>query len=119
MADYGLVLAWNVPRPGREMKALEVFGEAQNTFDKAKANGLIDSFETVLLQPTAGALPGGWTVCWGTEEQIDAWARHDDFSGVVFQAGLVADGVALTRCLRGDAITEGIGVYAEAASAFT
>lgn len=119
MADYGLVLAWQLPRAGREMKALEVFAEAQNTFDKAKANGLIESFESVLLQPTGGALPGGWTVSWGTEDQIDAWARHDDFTAVVFQAGLVADGVALTRCLRGDAITEGIGTYAEAVSALT
>ena len=119
MADYGLVLAWQLPRAGREMKALEVFAEAQNTFDKAKANGLIEGFESVLLQPTGGALPGGWTVSWGTEDQIDAWARHVDCTAVVFQAGLVADGVALTRCLRGDAITEGIGTYAEAVSALT
>ena len=119
MADSGLILTWHVPRPGREMKALEVFGEAQNTYEKAQANGLIDGFETVLLQPTGGALPGGWSVSWGTEEQIDAWARHDDFTSLLFQAGLVADGVAVTRCLRGDAITEGIGAFAEAVSAIT
>jgi hypothetical protein len=112
MADHGSILAWNVPLPGREQKALEVFMEAQGTYEKAVANGLIDSFETVLLQPTNGGLPGGWTISWGSEDQIDAWVRNDEYGSIVFKAGLVADGVAVSRAIRGDALTEGMTTYA-------
>jgi hypothetical protein len=119
MADYGIVLAWKAPRAGREMKALEVFAGAQEIYEKGVANGLIDSFETVLLQPTAGGLPGGYTVSWGTAEQIDTWARNDDYMRLQLRAGLVADGVAIARCIRGDAIAEGIGNYSQALGAAT
>ena len=92
MADYGAVLAWNSPRQGREAKALEVFVEAQAMFEKAQANGLIDSFETVLFQATGGALPGGMTIAWGSEDEMDAWRRNDDYVRLQNQATLVADG---------------------------
>lgn len=113
MADYGIVLAWNEPRQGRETKALEVFIEAQVMFEKAQANGLIDSFETVLFQATGGALPGGMTITWGSEGQIDAFRRNEDYIRVQNQATLVADGVAVTECIRGQAITDGMTTYAE------
>lgn len=119
MADYGTVLAWQAPSTGRENKALEVFMEAQEMFEKAASNGLIDSFETVLLQSTGGGLPGGWTICWGSEDQIDAWARNEDYQGVVFKAGLVVEGLALTRAIRGDAISEGMGRYGQAINEVT
>ena len=113
MADYGAVLAWNSPRQGREAKALEVFVEAQAMYEKAQANGLIDSFETVLFQATGGALPGGMTTAWGSEDQMDTWRRNDDYVRLQGQATLVADGVAVTRCIRGQAIMDGMTTYAE------
>jgi hypothetical protein len=81
--------------------------------EKSQANGLIDSFETVLFQATGGALPGGTTISWGSEDQIDAWARNDDYVRLESQASLVADGVAVTRCIRGQAIMDGMTTYAE------
>ena len=113
MANYGAVLAWSSPRQGREAKALEVFVEAQATYEKAQANGLIDSFETVLFQATAGALPGGMTTAWGSEDQMDAWRRNEDYTRLQAQASLVADGVAVTDCIRGEAIMDGMTNYAE------
>lgn len=119
MADYGAVLAWNSPRQGRETKALEVFIEAQEMYEKARANGLIDGFETVLFQATGGALPGGMTTSWGSEDQIDAWSRNDDYVRLQNQATLVADGVAVTRCIRGQAIMDGMTTYAELIATIT
>lgn len=112
MADYGVVLAWDAPRQGREQKALEVFIEAQEMYEKAQANGLIDSFETVLFQATGGGFPGGLTTSWGSEDQMDAWARNDDNIRVQNLATLVADGVVVTRCIRGQAIMDGMTNYA-------
>ena len=119
MADYGVVLAWNSPRQGRETKALEVFIEAQEMLEKAQANGLIDSFETVLFQATGGALPGGMTTSWGSEAQIDAWRRNEDYIRLQNQATLVADGVAATECIRGQAIVDGMTTYAELIASVT
>ena len=111
MADFGLALAWGVPVRGREQKALEVFMEGQEVFDKAQANSEISGFETVLFQASGGGLPGGHTIAWGSEDQIDALARSDGFIRLGNRAGLIVDGVAVGRCVRGEALATGIGGY--------
>lgn len=119
MADYGLVLAWGTPVRGREQKALEVFLEGQDMYGKAQANGEIFEFETVLMQGTAGGLPGGHTIAWGTEDQVDAFARSEPYQRLVMRATLIVEDLGSTRCIRGEALTEGMGQYGEAISELT
>ena len=66
-----------------------------------------------ILQATGGALPGGMTIAWGSEDEMDAWRRNDDYVRLQNQATLVADGVAVTDCIRGQAIMDGMTTYAE------
>lgn len=113
MSDHGLVLAWGTPVRGREQKAMEVFLEGQELVAKAEANGEIASSETVINQPSAGGIPGGHTVVWGTPEQIDAYERSEGFERIVARAGLIVDGLGVTRAIRGDALVQAMGRWGE------
>jgi hypothetical protein len=116
MGDYGHVVTWRGIRTGREARALEVWTDALEMYEKAVANSKIESYETVLFEASAGALPTGMTICWGTEDQIDAWARDDDRLKAELRASLVCEGFAISRCIRGEAVMDGVGRFVEATS---
>ncbi|TMD15056.1 MAG: hypothetical protein E6J07_08065, partial [Chloroflexi bacterium] len=59
-SDFGLFVGFGTVKPGYEQQALEVFGEAQQYFERLKQRGEIDSYETVLLELHGGDL-GGFT----------------------------------------------------------
>jgi hypothetical protein len=118
MADYGHVVAWKGIRQGREMKALEVWGDTLEFYEKARANGQIDSYDTVLIEPSGDGLPIGMLTVWGTEEQVDAFVRDEARVRLQTRAGFVTDGLGVARCARGQAVADGVGQFTEIASGF-
>ena len=117
MADYGHVTAWGGIRTGREKQALAVWADAVDFYEKCKANGLIDDYEVQIFLPTGGALPTGIITIWGSEDQIDAYARNDDRFALSTRAGLALEGFVESRAVRGAALLEGIGNYSTAIDA--
>ena len=101
MGDYGHVVTWTGLRTDREKRAVEVWGDALELYEKAVANSKIDSYDTVLFETSGGAQPLGMTICWGSEDQIDAWARDEDRMRVQLAAAFVCEGLSVTRCVRG------------------
>jgi hypothetical protein len=114
MADYAHVTAYGAIKVGREKKALEVWTDAIDFYEKAQANGQIESYEIQIFLPTGGALPTGMITLWGSEEQIDAVARNEDRRKLAQRASLVVEDLVETRCMRGAAVLEGVGQFQEA-----
>ena len=111
MGDYGHVTAWSGIRTGRERQALALWADAIDLYEKAKANGLIDEYETQLFQPTGDALPTGIITLWGSQDQVEAMDRNEDRMALQTRAGLLLDGLVQTRSIRGAAVLEGIGTF--------
>jgi hypothetical protein len=114
MGDHAHVTAYGAIKTGREKQALEVWGEALDFYEKAQANGLIDSYEINLFQPTGGALPVGIITLWGSEDQVDQIARNEDRTRLQLRASLVVEDLIETRAMRGAAVLEGVGTFQEA-----
>ena len=114
MGDYAHVTAYGAIKVGREKQAFEVWADAIDFYEKAQANGLIESYDIQLFLPTAGALPTGMISLWGSQDQIDAIARNEDRAKLQVRANLVVDDLIETRAVRGAALFEGVGQFQEA-----
>lgn len=114
MGDYAHVTAYGAIKVGRERQALSVWGDALDFYEKAQANGLIESYEIKLFQPTGGALPIGMITLWGSQDQVDQMGRNEERMRLQGRAALVVEGLIETRAIRGAAILEGIGQFQEA-----
>lgn len=114
MGDYGHVTAWSGIRVGRERQSMALWADALEFYEKSKANGLIDDYETQLFQPTGNALPTGIITLWGSQDQIDAIARNEERMRLQVRAGLIVESLVETRSVRGAAVLEGIGTFQEA-----
>ena len=114
MGDYAHVTAYGSIRAGREKQALAVWADAIDFYEKAQANGLIESYDVMLFQPSGGALPTGLISMWGSEDQIDAVSRNEDRLALQIRAGLVVEDLVETRAMRGAAVLEGVGRFQQA-----
>jgi hypothetical protein len=117
MSDYAHVTAWSGIRTGRERQALALWADALDFYEKAKANGLIEEYETQLFLPSGGALPNGIISLWGTEEQVGAISTNTDRVALEQRAMLILEGLVSTRSLRGAAVLEGVGAFQAAIDA--
>ena len=90
MADAGLFIGWGQVVRGREDRALDVFNETIELYGQMQSDGRIESFEVCLLQPHGGEL-GGFELIRGSEEQIDALRRSEDFERINTKASLIVD----------------------------
>jgi hypothetical protein len=111
MGDYAHVTAYGAIKVGREKQALEVWGDAIELYEKAQANGLIDSYEIQLFQPTGGALPIGIICLWGDEDQIDRIARDEDRLELQTRAALVVENLVESRAMRGASAMQAVGNF--------
>ena len=69
MADAGLFIGWGAPVRGREAKGLEVFSEALSYDGRLQQEGVIEGFETALLEPHGGDLQG-FVLIRGSEDKL-------------------------------------------------
>lgn len=111
MSDYGHVTAWGGIRAGREAQALQLWADAVDFYEKAKANSLIEEYETMIFQPSGSALPTGIITLWGSLEQVDAIDRNEDRMRIQVRASLILEGLVQTRAVRGGALLEGMGTF--------
>ena len=80
MADAGLFIGWGAPVRGREAQGLEVFGEALAYYGRLQQEGVIEGFETAILEPHGGDLQG-FVLVRGSEERLavfSSWRRGFD-----------------------------------------
>jgi hypothetical protein len=88
MANAALVIGWGPAVPGREQKALQVFGEAIQYYTRLQQQGQIESFEPVALEPHGGDL-NGFLLVRGDREKLNRVRSSDEFVRLNNRAQLV------------------------------
>jgi len=112
MADAGLFVGWGQVVRGREDRALDVFNETIELYGQMQSDDRIESFEVCLLQPHGGEL-GGFELIRGSEEQIDALRRSEDFERINTKASLVVDDLGIVDMLIGEGHGRAMAIYQE------
>ena len=112
MGDYGVAITWSDTKAGREKQALELWVDSVTLNEKAVANGQIERWDAVVFEPSAGG-PAGAVRLYGTDEQIEAFIRSDDFMRITLQAGLLLTGFGYRRFMTGQAMADGFARMTE------
>jgi hypothetical protein len=112
MADAGLFIGWGQVARGREDRALDVFNETIELYGQMQADGRIEDFEVCLLEPHGGEL-AGFELLRGSEDQIDAVRRSDDFERAMTKASLIVDDLGVISAALGEGLARGMAIYQE------
>jgi hypothetical protein len=110
MADTGLFIGWGFPIPGREAKAVAVFGESMQYWAGLQQQGKIESFEVGLLDPHGGDL-GGFAVLKATPEQIAELRVSPEFQRMVTRAQLIVQSVGVIGVSMGQALAQQMATF--------
>ncbi len=92
MADRVLFIGWNRPVIGREKQALETFGKSIQYYEKLKADGKIEGFDTVILDHHGGDL-NGFVMLKGTARQIAELRGDSIWIDLMTEAGIRCEGL--------------------------
>ena len=112
MADAGLFIGWGEVVRGREDRALDVFNETLEFYGHLQSDGRIDDFEVALLDPHGGELQG-YVMLRGSEDQIDAVRRDEDFQRLMIKGSLVVDDLGLIPASIGEGLARAMTMYQE------
>jgi hypothetical protein len=112
MADAGLFIGWGQVVRGREERALEVFNETVELYGQLQSDGRIESFEVCLLDPHGGEL-AGFALLRGSEDQMDAVHRDEEFQRSMTRASLVVDDLGLIPAALGEGLGRAMSIYQE------
>jgi hypothetical protein len=85
---------------GREAKGLEVFNEALAYYGRLEQEGVIEGFETVILEPHGGDLEG-FILVRGSEEKLASLGVDDEFVRLSTRASLIVESVGVRRSATG------------------
>jgi hypothetical protein len=96
MADAGLLIGWNRVVPGKDPQAVELWGEMLQYLVRLHAQGLIGSFEPVLLGAYGGAL-NGFVLVRGEQDQLDQVRNSDEFLQFNVRANKNLEGFLVVR----------------------
>jgi hypothetical protein len=112
MADAGLFIGWGEVVRGREDRAIDVFNETIEFYGQLQSDERIESFEVALLEPHGGELQG-YVILRGSEDQIDAVRRDDDFQRLMTKASLLVDDLGLIPAYIGEGLGRAMAIYQE------
>src|SRR5262245_3071838 len=112
MADAGLFIGWGEVVRGREERALDVFNETLEYYGQLQSGGRIEDLEVALLDPHGGELLG-YVMLRGTEDQIDAVRRDEDFVRLMTKGSLVVDDLGIIPASIGEGLARAMAIYQE------
>src|SRR5918994_260585 len=115
MADAGLFIGWGAPVRGREAKSLEVFTESLAYYGRLQQEGVIEGFETAILEPHGGDL-AGFILLRGSEDKLAHLRVDDEFVRLSTRAGLIVEGVGVVGASLGEGLEQAISTYQQAVS---
>ena len=113
MAEFGLFIGWGSSQTGREAAGYKVFEEAVAYYDRLKAAGEIESWESVLLNPHGGDLTGFFLLR-GDPEKLGRLSMSPEFQRLTMRAGVCLDSVGIVNALIDAGVTRSMGAWKEA-----
>ncbi|MFO7571764.1 MAG: hypothetical protein R6W48_04090 [Gaiellaceae bacterium] len=117
MSDAGLFIGWGETVRGREGEAVRTFGETIEYLAGLQADGAIESFEPVFLEPHGGDLQGFFFLR-GDAEKLATLRVDEDFAAMIMRAGLIADNVGVVGASTAARLERLMERYTEAVGAF-
>jgi hypothetical protein len=98
VAESGLFIGWGSSQTGREAAGFKLFEEAVAFYERLKASGEIESWESVLLNPHGGDLTGFFLLR-GDPEKLGRLSMSPEFVRLIMRAGVCLDGVGVVNAL--------------------
>jgi hypothetical protein len=77
-----------------------------------QSDGRIENFEVCLLEPHGGEL-GGFALLRGSEAQMDAVHRDEDFERAMTKASLIVDDLGVVPAALGEGLGRAMSIYQE------
>lgn len=113
MAGGAIFIGWGGTVRGRERQAMQVFGEAAGTWQDLQAQGKIDGFEAVFLEPHGGDL-AGFFLLRGDPERLAEVRRGEAFLRVISRANLIVENLGVVGAYTGAAVEDQMARFAAA-----
>jgi hypothetical protein len=108
-----VMFAWNRSLPGREQLSGQHFQDFVAYLQAQKAQGTIESFDPVLLEPH-GLGPHGFFLIRGAPERLQTLTASPDWVEHQVRAMMHLDGPAVMRGVTGAAVGERMALWAKA-----
>jgi hypothetical protein len=96
-----IFLGWGQAVAGRELKALQVFGEVVEYYMKLQQKGEIDSLEAFQLDPHGGDL-AGFLVVRGNPEKLARLRTSPEFIRINLRGSLVVENLGVVGASTGE-----------------
>jgi hypothetical protein len=115
MAKGALVSTWGSPVRGREMKGLDVFGEALTYFDKLAKQGRIQGVRTYVANTGDMTVLAGMLIVEGELSELQAVQLEPEYQKITAKAENIVDHLTIHLMTGGspDDIAEAIGSATE------
>jgi hypothetical protein len=114
MKDAALFIGWSGPYPGREHQAIETFKEFVAGLAELETQGVIESFEPVLLSPHGGELDG-FVLVYGSPETLAALPEREEMHELRMRAGIEHEKLSLIPAITGARVMSELALLGEVA----
>jgi hypothetical protein len=115
MSEAALFVGWGQPVRGREKRALDVFNDAAAYYGERVADGSIDSFDPVLLNPHGGDLQGFFLIK-GSAQGLATMTASEEFQRLHVRAGMIVENLGVIEAWVDDAVLTQLGYFSDAAT---
>jgi hypothetical protein len=110
MAKGALFVGWGALIPGREKQGAAVLAEAAAYCARLQAEGRIDGFDTIVLEPHGGDLEG-FVLLRGDRETLAALRAEEEFVRNIVAVQLVHTRVGVTAAWTGESLGALFGMW--------
>jgi hypothetical protein len=117
MSEAALFVGWGQPVRGREKRSLDVFNDAVTYYGERLADGSIESFEPVLLDPHGGDLQGFFLIK-GPAQALAAMRATEEFQRLHLRAAMIVENLGIIDARADDAVLTQLGWFSDAAEEF-
>lgn len=101
MANGTLFIGFGLAYPGYQQKSLKLFAASVDRYRELQKQGVIDSFEAVLLDYHGGDL-AGFILLRGDREKLNKLRMSPDFESAMQRAGVLLSHVGCVEAFTGE-----------------
>ena len=116
MVDAGIFIGFGKAVTGREQEATEIFTEAVAYYTRLQEEGVIESWEPVMLEAHGGEL-GGFFLLRGEKEKLAELRLTEEFQHFTLRASLFVESLGVIGALVGEQVATEMAYYTEQVAA--